>query len=174
MIAITHVDGTNVQFTNGTTAVNIFSPEPKEGELSLLPLIKDEPSTVHLSWPGEYDFDGIAIIGIGYEDGTISYTLQFDQIRTACLASPVHDWTNNELQKLGNIDILVLPAAEGKLAQKLIDEIEPRVLIVTPTGSAEEMAATLKTCGGVGHTPVNEFKTKGNLPTDVRDIVIFG
>ena len=88
----------------------------------------EAPADKTISWPGEYDIGGIAIRGIGHQEGKmVSFVIETPQARCAFPVTPLHQWTDYELEQMGNIDVLVIPADDVKLVQKLVDEIDPRL-----------------------------------------------
>lgn len=174
MITLTYLTGAGVRYSNGTTAFQVFSEQATDN-IRLLALPKEEPSISTISWPGEYDFAGIAITGIGHNEGaSVSYILSYDNVKTAFLAAPLHAWSDHDLELLGDIDVLVLPAGDAKIVQKLIDEIDPRVLVVTPGTTPELVPDVLKAVGAIGKEAQAEYKLKGSLPVEGREIVVFG
>ncbi|MDA1209296.1 MAG: MBL fold metallo-hydrolase [bacterium] len=132
----------------------------------------EEPVAGTISWPGEYDVQEMAIRGIGHEDGgVVSYAIELDGVRCAFLCTPLHEWTDHELQLLGNVDVLVIPADEPKIVQKLIDEVDPRVLIPIIGTDEAHYPEVLKICGAQGHEPVSEYKIKV-LNAEGREVVV--
>jgi len=126
-----------------------------------------------ISWPGEYDVGGIAIRGIGHDEGQrVSYVIDDGKVRTAFLSTPLHEWTDNNLELLGDVDILCIPADDAKIAQKLIDEIDPRVLVPLPTKDEKTFVELLKIVGAQDKEIEKEYKLKGGLPAEGRDVVI--
>lgn len=154
--------------------MNVFG-EPITDMINLQAHPSKEPDIKNISWPGEYDFAGIAVTGIGHnESKNVSYILVHDSIKTAFIVAPLHDWNEHDIEVLGDIDILVLPVAEGKLVQKLVDEIDPRVLVLVPGDAPEKLADAQKSVGAIAKEPQSEYKLKGNLPAEGREVVVFG
>lgn len=172
MITITSTKS-GFTFATEQSSFAVFTDSTSEHQISLQSTPADEPSTEHLSWPGEYDFSGTAITGVGHE-GTeaVSYVLQHDQVVCGFMCSPLVDVSDDNLERLGNIDVLVLPAAKGKLVQKIVDEIDPRIVIARLGDNAEENAETLKTLGAEGQEQVSNYKVK-SLPNEGRETVVF-
>ncbi|MFA5248285.1 MAG: MBL fold metallo-hydrolase [Patescibacteria group bacterium] len=93
--------------------------------------------------PGEYDVKGIMIVGVetfhddknGEERGrNIAYRLEVDDIVLAHLGDLGHVLTNEQLEQLGNIDVLLVPIGghftlDAKKAVEVINQIEPRIVI---------------------------------------------
>ncbi|MCF7844920.1 MAG: hypothetical protein K9M03_03790 [Kiritimatiellales bacterium] len=176
MLTFTSLGGKTIHCVNGGKAVVVFPDKPQGNDvISLLANPEEEPADGVISWPGEYDYAGVAIRGIGHGEGDIvSYAIEIDGIRMAFLASPLKEWTDYELELLGNIDILFMPADDVKIAQKLIDLIDPRTLIPLPTKDQATFEELLDKCGAKGKEPESEYKVKGrgSLPVEGRDVVV--
>ena len=174
MITFTHSKKTGVRATVGSVSVDEF-PEgdaKTDATITLLALPEAEPTADVISWPGEYEKEGIAIRGVAHGNGEqVSFTTEIDDARVAFLSAPLHDFSDHELELLGNVDVLVLPASNVKLAQKLIDEIDPRVLI--PVVDQDEAVYTelLIVSGAQDKEVEKEFKLKG-LPAEGRVVVV--
>ena len=152
-------------------------PDKAEGkaDLFLLKSPEEEPTEGNISWPGEYDFGGVAVRGIGHGEGDkISYAVEIEGIRMAFLASPLQELNDYELEIFGDIDILFLPADDAKIAQKMIDQIDPRALFPLMTKDKDTFEEVLKKCGAQDNGPESEYKVKsrGSLPSEGREVVI--
>lgn len=173
MITFTSRGGHTVYCDVNGTLVAAFPQEPDEKALSLLSAPEDDVNKGVISWPGEYDVDGLAIRGIGHDEGQrVSYVIDDGKVRMAFIATPLHEWTDNELELLGDIDVLCIPADDPKLAQKLIDTVDPRVLIPLPTNDDATFNDVLKAIGAKADDEEKEYKLKGSLPAEGRDVVI--
>ncbi len=157
-------------------SIDIFPKDGKKGsaDITLLTNPEEIPTEGIISWPGEYDMQGVSLRGIGHNDGAqVSFVLEIDNARCAFLSSPLHDWSDNDLALLGNVDVLFLPAGDTKLTQKLIDEIDPRILIPIQNGDADKFAELLKVSGAQGKEVEKEYKLKG-LPSEGREVIVLG
>ncbi len=124
-----------------------------------------------VSWPGEYNVAGVSIKGIGHGDGQqVSYVVDCDGARCAFLSAPLVDWTDKQMEFVGDIDVLVIPTTDAKLVQKLVDEFDPRVLILLPAGNKDAHAAVMKSIGA--KETVTEYKLKSSLPAEGRESVV--
>jgi len=144
-------------------------------DLILLAHPEEDPQEGRISWPGEYDFGGVAVRGLGHGEGKdVSYVVETEGVRCAFLVSPLREFTDNELELLGDIDVLFLPADDTKIAQKMIDQIDPRALIPLPTKDEATFKEILDNCGAKDKGAESEFKVKGksSLPAEGRDVVI--
>lgn len=148
------------------------SKEGKEGELVLLSSPEEKPVKKQLSWPGEYDVEGISIRGIGQNEGQkVSFSLEINGVRCAFIASPLQEWADHELERLGDVDVLVLPAEQPKHAQKLVEQIDPRILILLLGGDKEEKEVC-KACSAENIAPEKEYKLKSSLPQEGRETIV--
>ncbi len=66
--------------------------------------------------------------------------------------------------------MLALPAADSKLTQKLVDEFDPRVLIILPGTEKGALGAIEKVIGVKER--VKEYKIKGSLPSEGREVIL--
>ncbi len=173
MIIFQSKGGHSVECTVDKKTLITFPSKDAKADILLLGELEDEPTHTRISWPGEYDISGIAIRGIGQDEGEhVSYAVDMDGVRCAFLSSPLHDWADYELELLGNIDVLCIPADDAKLVQKLVDEIDPRVLIPLPTKDDKTFDEVLKVNGAQGKEVMDEYKLKGSLPQEGREVVV--
>lgn len=126
-----------------------------------------------VSWPGEYDFGGVTVRAVGQEEGKqVSYVCVTGGIRAAFVDAPVLEWSDSEIEKLGDIDVLVIAADDAKKVTALIESVDPRVIILTETKGGD-LSGVAKACGVATIQPEKEFKVKpGSLPTDSRQVVV--
>ena len=93
--------------------------------------------------PGEYETKGVFIYGIptwhddqgGKDRGAITmYKITTENIDIAFLSDLGHKLDDKQLDKLGNVDILMIPVGgtftiDAKTANDIIGDIEPRIII---------------------------------------------
>lgn len=173
MITFTAVGPTTIRCTGGAKPVLVFPEKPVEGSICLMPAPEENPSRDVISWPGEYDVAGITIRGIGHLEGQkVSYAIAIDDTRCAFPASPLEEWHSTDIERLGDIHVLALPAADPKKFQMLLDEIDPRLLIIIPAADGSLHPEVLKAAGAADKEPVSEYKLKGALPAEGREVVV--
>lgn len=174
MITINSLGGTTTKVdVNGTVIVAFPSKADEKANISLLGSPEEEVKPGVVSWPGEYDIGGMAIRGIGHDEGQrVSYVIDDGKVRIAFLTSPLHDWSDHNLELLGDVDILCIPADDAKIAQKFIDEVDPRVLVPLPTKDESTFVELLKIVGAQDKEIEKEYKLKGGLPSEGREVVI--
>ena len=177
MLVFTSHGGATLHCVAGQKSLLVF-PEQKKGVEKEADIVfydspEEKPTEGIISWPGEYDIEGIAIRGIGHKEGKqVSYAIETEGVRCAFLSTPLLDLTDYELELLGDVDVLVIPTDDAKVVQKLVDEIDPRVLIPLPTKDEETFKEVLKSAGAQDKEIVEEYKQKGSLPAEGREVVI--
>ncbi len=173
MLTFTSNGTMGLRIQGGDRAVTVFDAKiATSGDLILLPVPEEQPSKNTVSWPGEYDYSGITVRGVGQDDGQlVSFLVVADGIHVGCIAAPLLEWTDDQRATLGEIDVLVLPSDDPKKMQNVIDEIDPRILILLPDAKGKLDPDALKTCGATGKEHVREYKVKG-LPAEGREVVV--
>lgn len=152
-----------------------FPDKLAAGSINLIQSPQENPNREQLSWPGEYDVAGITVRGIGQMEGQkVSYLVEADNTRIAFPSPPLDVWEDTDIERLGDVHVLVLPAEDVKLCQKLIDDIDPRVLILVPGADGSLHPEVLKAAGAADKEHVSEYKLKGSLPQEGREVVVFG
>lgn len=161
------------RITGSPRGVSVYSKKPLgEKDLLLISDPEDVPGKDILSWPGEYDVGGVTLRGIGHNEGKqVSWLAVVDGVRLAFPSTPLHDWTDEELQALGDVHVLVIPAEDAKKVQKLLEDLDPRILVLIE-GEKGIDSEVLKICGAVGKEQVSEYKIKGSLPAEGREVVV--
>lgn len=178
MLTFSSLSGSAVRLSGAEKQVVAYADDPakhaEKGAIALVSSPQESPAANFISWPGEYNEAGITIRGVGHNEGQqVSYVVQADKVRIAFLCMPLQDWTDKQLEMIGDIDVLVLPATDAHLTQKLVDEFDPRVLLIVPAGEKAALDATLKSVGAHG-APVGEYKIKGQLPQEGREVAVLG
>ena len=127
-----------------------------------------------ISWAGEYDYAGMIIKGIGHRDtDQVSYIVTSEDLRMGFLSSPLTALNEFELELFGDLDVLVIPADDEKIAQKIVEEIDPPVIIPLNTKDGATYKEVILACGGNGSDSMKEVKlTKSGLPKDSREIYV--
>lgn len=176
MAIITSLGGLTLRCTFGKTDFVLFPSSAdkagSEGTVTIFANPDENPPERTISWPGEYDFNGIFIRGIAHEDGRqVSYIINSEGVRCLFLSSPLHSLSDAELAVVGDIDVLILPTDDAKIVQHLIDVVDPRVLIPLAAKDDKVFQEVLKICGSVGKEEVDEFKIK-SLPSEGREVVL--
>lgn len=173
MLTFTYNEKSGLRVSGAGKPLNAFPPKAVKDEINLFSKPEEEAfEHDNVTWPGEYDIAGITIRGIGQLEGQhVSYVVEADGYRIAFPASPLVEWMDADLEKLGEVHVLVLPAEDSKKAVKLMEDIDPRVLIIVPSSDGKMDPEVLKQCGAAGKEQVEEFKLK-STPSDGREVVV--
>ncbi|MDD4319610.1 MAG: hypothetical protein PHW10_04790 [Candidatus Peribacteraceae bacterium] len=174
-LTFSSLGGLGFQCVGALRPLIVFPPAAStdKNAIILLPAPEEDTNDNVISWPGEYNKGGVSIRGIGHTEGQqVSYIAETDGVRCAFLSSPLQDWTDKQMEVAGDIDVLVLPADEPKVAQKLIDDFDPRVLILLPGKDADAFDAIAKHAGVKPDSTMSEYKLKGTLPAEGREVVV--
>lgn len=152
--------------------------------------VSGNPYTI--SCPGEYEIAGATITGIsafhdkkqGQELGKITiFTIEFEDITICHLSDLGQDLTDDEIDKLGDIDILMIPVGgkytiSGEEAAKIVGEIEPKIIIPMHykiPGLKKDLGSLDKFLEKTPGKPEEMDKLKikvGNLPQETKVIVL--
>ncbi|MHB8830563.1 MAG: MBL fold metallo-hydrolase [Patescibacteria group bacterium] len=137
-----------------------------------------------ISDPGEYEVRGIFVNGV--QDSKVDqgaerplmYRIEAENISVAFLGQLNRKPTDNELEALGNIDILILPVGGGsvldaKLSANIISMVEPRIVVPIHyhvPGIKAKLGTVENFCDAVGvckRQDMNKLKiSKKDLPAD--------
>jgi hypothetical protein len=174
MLTFTYDGSSTLRCTGAGKAFTAFPKKPVAGDINLVAKPEEQFNPEIVCWPGEYDIAGVTIRGIGQDDGQqVSFAIEADGYRMAFPSSPLHEWADHELEKLGEIQVLCVPAEDAKKAFKLVEDLDPRVLFIVPGSDGKVDQELLKLCGAVGKEQVSEYKLKGALPAEGREVVVF-
>lgn len=105
----------------------------------------EHPATFTAELPGEYEIAGVVIEGIaarGFRDAddtknNVIYKITADDITVAIIGHVFEKLSDDELEKLGVIDIMLVPVGgngytmDGLGALKLVKDVEPKIVIPT-------------------------------------------
>ena len=137
-------------------------------------LSKEGDSNNEISWPGEYDFGGITIRAMGKgENDQVNYVITAEDMRCGFMSAPIFELTQSDTEIIGDLDVLVIQAGDAKAVQKLLEEVDPRVVIPVKAGDEKAYREVLAACGGKDLEEVKEVKLKkSTLPTDTREVYV--
>ncbi|MFH1598148.1 MAG: MBL fold metallo-hydrolase [Patescibacteria group bacterium] len=143
--------------------------------------------------PGEYEIKNVFIRGIvthhdqkeGQERGTnIIFSINMDGLKIAHLGDLGHKLSDEQLDHLGEIDILMIPVGgvytiDAKAAVEVISQIEPRIVLpmhYKVPGLKVEVEGIKKFCSEMGLKENNyqdKLKiTKKDLPQDETQVIL--
>ncbi len=167
-------DGT-IRITGADKAINVFPKKSVTGDINLVAKPEEEFNAEVVCWPGEYDIAGVTIRGIGHLDGQqVSFVIEADGYRIAIPSMPLVEWSDADLEHLGEAQVLLLPAEDAKKALKLVEDLDPRVLFLVAGADGKMDQEVIKQCGAAGREHVKEHKLKGSLAAEGREVVVLG
>lgn len=153
----------------------------------------DKNNPFIISTPGEYEVKGVFIYGVEAakknsnskkSEETTLFSLNVDGVRIGHLGDIDRTLTESELDRLGPIDILLLPVGGGealdpKTAHEVLDQIEPRIVIPMEykvPGIKKDLVeanAFLKEYGIKNPESFDKFKMqKKDLPVDEIQVIM--
>lgn len=154
------------------------------------------------NWPGEYEAKGILFDAVVAHDRpkekddtkkdeakeVLMFLLSVDDFKVAHLSSVGHKLTPEMLEKLGDIDILILPVGgspkgatclSAEKAQEVVEQIEPRMVIPMMYDCGQKLPLVgvepfLKAVGALTVQPQKTLKLTGpaQLSVDKTEFVV--
>jgi hypothetical protein len=175
MITISASEGSACKVQTGAGTTFFVFPEKLDKESWAMLSHPQEilESKKIFSWPGEYDFGGVTVRGVGQEQGRqVSFSCSVENVRLAFVDAPVLDWTDSEIEKLGDVDVLVIGADNPKKITTLVEAVDPRIVVLFEVKNGD-LAGCAKACGQASVQPTSEVKVKpGSLPSDSRQVMV--
>jgi L-ascorbate metabolism protein UlaG (beta-lactamase superfamily) len=146
-----------------------------------------------LNRPGEYEIGGVLIIGISAfhdaENGAAwgkntIFTIEVDDVTICHLGDLGHPLSSNQIEELGNVDVLLVPVGGGTTigasqAAAIVRSIEPKIVIpmhyktLTLTKELDSVDKFLKEMGLIEAVSQPRITiTKASLPPPIQVIVL--
>jgi len=143
--------------------------------------------------PGEYEVKGVYVYGIaswhdvkqGAERGkNIIYRFEMEEMSVVHLGDLGHVLTNQQLERLQNVDILLIPVGgiytiAAKQAVEVINQVEPRIVIPMHykiPGLKIKLEGIDKFCKEIGVCPTEKLDkyriVKKDLPQEETKVVL--
>lgn len=145
--------------------------------------------------PGEYEVGGVSVIGVptwhdqngGADRGRNTvYVIELDNLRIAHMGDLGHKLTQETVQEVGAIDILMIPIGgtytiDPKTAAEVMRQVDPWIVIPmhyqTPetrlTEKLAEVGEFLKELGKAELQPIPKFSvTADRLPAELQVVVL--
>ena len=190
----------NTCFTfKGSSAIVVSDPYMEKGELKTPPLKADIVILTQeegmnadavagvskvIDWPGEYEAKDVLVMALETEPNHSIFHLEMDGFKIAHLGSLNRKLSEEEVEKLGDVDLVMIPVGGGnaldpKLAHEVVEQIDPRMVIpmlYKIEGSTEdytELEPFLKEMGS--HSEPREsliVKNREELPEDTTVFVV--
>jgi hypothetical protein len=160
---------------NGKNSTIVINPQ---GEVKADLLLFTNPESAQyetrsFNSPGEYEVMGSMVDGVGLSIDNTAYSMVVDDIHVAYLTDAEAILSDDQLEHMDAVDILIISVKDDKseLINKLVGQIEPRILI--PIMSSEAELAKIKAEYGKDVEAVDSFKiNKKDLPADSQQLVI--
>ena len=146
-----------------------------------------------LTGPGEYEISNTLIIGVstfhdnerGVKKGKNTvYTIEMDELSICHLGDLGHVLTDEQVEELGNVDVLLLPVGgvstiNAPVATEIVRQLEPKIVIPmhykTPAinRELEPVDRFLKEIGVHDINPQAKLSiTKSNLPLSMQVVLL--
>jgi L-ascorbate metabolism protein UlaG (beta-lactamase superfamily) len=139
-----------------------------------------------LDWPGEFEVSDVAIEAIRPEGEESSiFIFALDGIKICHLGYLTHELHDDVLDHIGDVDILMIPVGggvviDGKTAQKVVEAIEPRIVIPMLYNATETTLDIkgseefLKALGKMGQETVEKYSvaSRASLPDGSMGFVV--
>ena len=128
-------------YSLGQLTANIVTVSHKHPGHSYVQGVSDEPRQI--TGPGEYEISGVLIIGMatfhdeekGSKRGKNTfYLMEIDEVSVCHLGDLGHVLTTEEVEKIDNIDVLLLPVGgvstiNAPMAAEVVRQLEPKVVV---------------------------------------------
>lgn len=133
--------------------------------------------------PGEYEVSGIFVTAVAPARATTQNVLmlfQFEDLTVCYLGALDHILSQTEVEQLGAVDILLVPAGGAGLitatqAAEVISLVEPRLIIPThySDDEPEVLERFLKEMGTTPSAPLDELRiSKSGLPDESQIVLL--
>ena len=160
---------------NGKSSSIVINPQSEVKADLLLFTSPESPQyeTRSFNSPGEYEVLGSMVDGVEIAPENTAYSMVVDDIHVAYLTDIDAQLTDDQLEHMDSVDIMIVSVKDDKseLVNKLVGQIEPRILI--PIMESEAELAKIKAEYGKDVEAVDSFKiAKKDLPADSQQLVI--
>lgn len=147
--------------------------------------------------PGEYEIKGVTVVGVatfhddkgGADRGkNVVYKMTIDDVRVCHLGDLGHKLTDEQLDTIGDVDILLIPVGgkytiDSKMAAQVVAQVEPLIVVpmhydAMPAGrqgklELEPVANFLKEMGAAGTVAQPKLViSKDKLPETMTVVVL--
>jgi L-ascorbate metabolism protein UlaG (beta-lactamase superfamily) len=168
--------------------------KPTDISIKTFKEVPDHESRFNIDMPGEYETAGVIIHGIaarahmdeeGKNAATI-YTLEAEDTRVAILGHIYPELSEDQLEQIGMVDILVVPVGNSGYtldaigALKIIKQIEPKVVIPTHYSDKDikyevpqvELSDAVKNLGMEASETLDKYKYKSAELSDSMRLIV--
>ena len=140
-IVITDPYSPSLGYSLGKPTARIVTVSHQHSGHSYIQGIGDEPRLV--IGPGEYEISGVLIIGIatfhdadrgGKRGKNTVYLMEIDEISVCHLGDLGHVLTTEQVEEIGNVDVLLLPVGgvstiNAPMAAEVVRQLEPKAVV---------------------------------------------
>lgn len=186
VIVLTDPCGPDYGYNIGKLAANIVTVSHQHADHNYVQAVNGARV---ISGPGEYEFGGVLIIGVptyhddenGAQRGKNTvFLIKIDDIAICHLGDLGHLLSSQQVELLGNIDVLLIPVGgvytiDAALAAKVVRQLEPKYVIPmhykTPVEKSkiEPVDRFLKEMGAGQLEPASKLSvTRTNLPDNLQ------
>ena len=168
--------------------------KPTDISLKTFAAVPDHSSRFSAEMPGEYEISGVVIHAVAARAhmdeesrrSAVIYTITADDLKVAILGHIYPDLSDEQLEQMGAVDIVVIPVGnngytlDGIGALKLIKQIEPKAVI--PTHYADkaikyevpqvELAEAVKGLAMEPSETLAKYKPKSTDLTDTTHLIV--
>jgi L-ascorbate metabolism protein UlaG (beta-lactamase superfamily) len=135
-----------------------------EGRTDPEKLISREGKGQEIAGAGEFEVRGVAIRGVDTGDGRTIMRVEIDDVRVVSVGRLDRQLTEEEIDALGHIDVLVVPVGGGdalapSAATKLVNTLSPAIVVPVRYRSSASP-------GSGGYEPVETFAKEMGLAED--------
>ena len=171
---ITYSDKNTIKIAGKSANVAINAASGTKADLLLFtdPSTKVVPEKSFYG-PGEYEVMGMMVDGVEIAASNTAYSLVVDDMHITYAIDLNTALTDAQLERMDGVDILIISVQDSKadLMNKIISQVEPKVLI--PIMDSEAELAKIKAEFGKDSEPIDKYKvSKKDLPTDNQQLVI--
>lgn len=175
------------------STIGLKDIQPKDAiELATQVGFSAESGRVGVDMPGEYEISDISILGVAAArlldyDGSLKatmYRLVFPDMNVAVLGHVATPLTDEQLESLGMVDVLIVPVGGGGYtldahqAVEVVHKINPKVVIPThfadqhskyevPQDELEPFVKLL----GAAHEVMPKWKVKNGLLPEIQTVI---
>lgn len=191
-VVITTKQGTIV-VDGKLSSIGLKDVQPKDAvEIATQTGFAGAGGRVTVDMPGEYEVNDISILGIAAArhidyDGSLQatmYRVAFPDVAIGVLGHVASPLSDDQLESLGVIDVLIVPVGGGgytldaHLAAEMVHKIDPRVIIPThyadpqinyevPQEGLEPFIKEL----GAAHETLAKWRVKGGILPEVQTVI---
>lgn len=176
----------------GALKAKVVTVSHQQPDRKVIDLVQGEPRV--FDWPGEYETAGVHFKGIAsfhnpkeskeQKENTV-FLFEWKGIRLCHLGSLGTNLTSEQLEEIGDVDILFIPVGgtetiDSKKAKEVIEQIEPRIIIPMAYCADDDdkcglgpLEPFLTEMSAQKSEPVEEFVLKrSELPDDASKVVV--